>query len=372
VRRNVSVVERNTVGVTQEGSLPLFFARVAPIRTPPMRRKDVDQVPKQPSPTLPTHLHYGPTPILFKYHRLLTGSGLNPPNSLSALEECLVGGAAALEFDVNVTADQEFVLLHDHTLDRETTGSGPVSSAAFHDVRELLLKGTGERLATLDEVAQRLRQVSRPVKVQVDLVVRTPLSPYAAASLLRSLEPALRNGRLRIVVGCAAQANLRALLSATRDVLSGSERRALQVGFDPLLHLDVPLADGGTGQAAVNAFGFLDDEGSGQEAGLVATDYLRSRFQQLVALVPEATEYYLRAELVTRALEHGFDPLKFIRLVRPAALVDLWTLDWPPTPSAFERMRRLLLAAPDQITTNTAIQWAAASPVLQPPDRFGR
>lgn len=71
---------------------------------------EVIQAPRSPQPT---HISWESAPVLLKYHRLLTGSGCNPPNSMNALEECLVGGAAAIEFDVNLTCDQQFVLLHD-------------------------------------------------------------------------------------------------------------------------------------------------------------------------------------------------------------------------------------------------------------------
>src|SRR5439155_1611139 len=39
--------------------------------------------------------------ILFKYHRLLSGTGAHPPNSLSALREVVQGGAEVIEFDVH-------------------------------------------------------------------------------------------------------------------------------------------------------------------------------------------------------------------------------------------------------------------------------
>ena len=72
------------------------------------------------------HLVYKGRNILLKYHRLLSGVHPHPPNSLAALRRVLADGAEVIEFDVGLTRDQKFVLLHDSNLERETSGRGPL------------------------------------------------------------------------------------------------------------------------------------------------------------------------------------------------------------------------------------------------------
>src|ERR1700681_2116363 len=51
-----------------------------------------------------------------------------PENTLAALAAAWRAGATVAEIDVRMTRDGELVLLHDPTLDRTTTGHGPVSA----------------------------------------------------------------------------------------------------------------------------------------------------------------------------------------------------------------------------------------------------
>ena len=55
-----------------------------------------------------------------KYHRLLSGAHRHPPNSVAALQQMLADGAEVVEFDIGLMRDEQFVLLHDATLERET------------------------------------------------------------------------------------------------------------------------------------------------------------------------------------------------------------------------------------------------------------
>jgi len=69
-------------------------------------------------------------------HRGGPGPGL-PENSLAAMDASIEAGALFLEIDVAATADGALVLLHDRTLDRTTTGSGPIAEATLAEVRGL-------------------------------------------------------------------------------------------------------------------------------------------------------------------------------------------------------------------------------------------
>ena len=300
---------------------------------------------------LPPHLPFEGREVPLKYHKLLTGRGISPPNSLSALEDVVGGGAGVIEFDVNITCDGGFALLHDATLQRETTGVGAVRRSTLEEVRALRLRGSEENVAGLDEVVDRLRRVERPLKVQVDLKETLPLSAAEASNLIQALEPLLERPNLKLVIGCLADWNLRAL----RRVDS-----RLRLGFDFLSYLDAPVDELVRLPGRVNAYGYLDDHPLGWRRMQPVGAYLLDRVEALLTLVPETEEFYLRAEFVRQALSDGFDPIAFIHRWRPDALVDIWTIDRVPDGGRDQEVRSLLAAGADQITTNTAVQWAEA------------
>lgn len=60
-------------------------------------------------------------------------------NALSSLEASVAAGIPFLEVDVATTRDGVLVLMHDDTLDRTTTGSGPVLERTWAEIRALRL-----------------------------------------------------------------------------------------------------------------------------------------------------------------------------------------------------------------------------------------
>lgn len=79
-----------------------------------------------------------------------------PENALATFDRALQHAPVLLECDVRVTRDGQLVLLHDETLDRTTTGSGPLAEHDFADLRALLLRDetgtiTPFRIPTLAE-----------------------------------------------------------------------------------------------------------------------------------------------------------------------------------------------------------------------------
>ena len=94
------------------------------------------------------------------------GALLWPENSLRAFRGALDLGADYLEFDVHLSRDGEVIVIHDPTLDRTTTGTGPVRERTLAELRRLRLKDRGgaateEPIPTLDDVAARPRAASR-------------------------------------------------------------------------------------------------------------------------------------------------------------------------------------------------------------------
>ncbi len=102
------------------------------------------------------------------------GSFLWPENSLLAFRNAVALGADFIEFDVHLSKDGEVVVIHDPTLDRTTTGAGPVKDRTVAELKALRLKDrtgavTEETVPTLDEVvtvaAQGRRRILLEIKV---------------------------------------------------------------------------------------------------------------------------------------------------------------------------------------------------------------
>ena len=60
-----------------------------------------------------------------------------PSNTMYAFKTSLEKGADVLELDVNATADDRLVVIHDRTVDRTTNGTGPVRAHTLAAIRAL-------------------------------------------------------------------------------------------------------------------------------------------------------------------------------------------------------------------------------------------
>lgn len=113
-------------------------------------------------------------------------SGTCPENTLAAFRRAHELGAHMIELDVQLTRDEEVVVLHDDTLDRTTTGLGPVGALPLAAVRALdagawfAPQFRGERVPTLAEV---LAAIPLPLNVELKPVGRGAAAPLAARTL---------------------------------------------------------------------------------------------------------------------------------------------------------------------------------------------
>lgn len=152
-----------------------------------------------------------PRPIIIA-HRACWHSG--PENSLRAIKACIDIGVDVVKIDMRTTKDNVVVLLHDETLDRTTSASGPLKTftyaklqhtrlrdgaggagAAFTDqgiptLKEALRVGNGQMLFALDvskeENQNRVFEVVRAAAAEDRVIF---IADPAAGS------PALRNSR---------------------------------------------------------------------------------------------------------------------------------------------------------------------------------
>ena len=93
-----------------------------------------------------------------------------PENSLNAFRRCIDMDADGIEVDVQLTKDSVLICMHDDTLDRTTTGHGPVADYCWSDLQKLWLKTpigvvTRQKIPTFEEV---LRLCKGKILIQVD------------------------------------------------------------------------------------------------------------------------------------------------------------------------------------------------------------
>lgn len=311
--------------------------------------------------TLPGHLTHGSRRVLLKYHRLLSGTGAHPPNSLSALRELLDGGAEAIELDVHRIIGGDYLLVHDETLDRETTGTGPVGACTSATAKQLRLRGWDEPPALLSEVTRILAEHKRAVKLQIDFKDQMPQSADEIKAFLNAIEPLRANSSLSIVVGCLGDWNLRTMRRLDSRIA---------LGLDFLLYLDVPMPEEFPRlPLRENVWGYLDDHplgyirlvprqrargGRGRPPEFVR-DYLQDRIETLCGLVRNPVEVYLRVEFMLQAFGHGVNPADVVRRTLGNVLIDAWTLN-EDNHNLPEIMGALSEMGVDQITTDTAVQ----------------
>ena len=100
---------------------------------------------------------------------LVTGhrgvAGLEPENTMRSFKRALALGVDQVELDVHFTKDRELVVIHDTTVDRTTSGRGPVQAYTLDEIQRLDA-GEGERVPTLQEV---IDLVKGRVVLQIEL-----------------------------------------------------------------------------------------------------------------------------------------------------------------------------------------------------------
>ena len=100
------------------------------------------------------------------------GALLWPENSLLAFRNAAALGVDFIEFDVHLSKDGEVVVIHDPTLDRTTSGSGPVKERTVAELKALRLKDragalTEETVPTLDDVAAVAAKGTRRMLLEI-------------------------------------------------------------------------------------------------------------------------------------------------------------------------------------------------------------
>ena len=100
-------------------------------------------------------------------------SGLAPENTLVAIRRAAALGARWVEIDAKLTKDGVLILLHDDTLDRTTSGKGPVAARTWAEIAGLdagfwfAPDFAGERVPTFSAFVQACRDLGLGANVEI-------------------------------------------------------------------------------------------------------------------------------------------------------------------------------------------------------------
>lgn len=212
---------------------------------------------------LPTSLPAGPRclvqvgGIAVSAHR---GGPVGPENSLAAMRASMDAGVGVLELDVALTRDGAVVLLHDRTLDRTTTGTGPIAETTLAGLEGLRLKDrsgqvTDEPVPTLAEALVLAR--GRAV-ISIDFKPRSRPSDPAYQADMRALVQAV--ARTVQAEGAARQVTLIVYSAADAALVRDIAPWATQsISADSAAELDAYRAAGVSPEGSLVFAGVLRD-----------------------------------------------------------------------------------------------------------------
>ena len=90
----------------------------------------------------------------------------HPENTLRSFRSAIEAGCDLIECDVHLSSDGRLVVIHDHTLDRTTNGTGLIRDHTAAELRRLDA-GDGERIPLLQEVIElALGQVGLVIEIK--------------------------------------------------------------------------------------------------------------------------------------------------------------------------------------------------------------
>lgn len=279
-------------------------------------------------------------------HHMGALDGIYPPNSLEAIRACLDAGAPFIEIDIMALAADDYLLVHDDTLQSETTGSGAVREATIEQIRPLFFKTKGVptsfHVPLLSEVVALFMDHKTSARLQLDYKDVIPFSSdEPLRRLIRMIEPLGE----RVIVSTGADWQLRRL----RKLADW-----LELGFDIQFYIDWrrpsdPI-DPRVPPFRAGAYGYWDDHLLATQRVWSTTEYLAERCEILATQMPRISTFYIDHHLLAQSLDDGFNWAEGLHNF--GIKLDAWTLD-ADNPIAVVNAQRLLAAGVDQFTTNT-------------------
>lgn len=260
----------------------------------------------------------------FKWHRGRRRA-TDPAFTGKRILEAMALGAST-EVDLVVTGDKGLAVLHDMTLDRETTGTGPVATTSDDVIRLLRLRANDgtpltEPVMLLDDLCALMASgtVHPDALLQLDYKEdETVLDDRAIENFVRATTPVARN----MIVSSGSAAAVKILTDAVPGMRSG---------FDPSDNLS--------------------------EAGPHTPETLQRFVDDAVAASPDCDLIYLAWQIVVMSDDAGFDIVEAFH--RHGKRIDAWTMRNIDEVSLYV-IERLLALKVDQITTDDPEGLAAA------------
>lgn len=286
-------------------------------------------------------------------HHKAALDGQYPPNSLEAIRACLAADAPFIEVDIVALAADDYVLLHDHVLDHETTGHGAVAETAPDALAQVFHLFDGEPspypVARLSDVVRAMLEAGGRTRIQLDFKNVIPFDSDEPLERLIQLIAPLQD---RVIVSSGADWQLRRMrrlapwLDLGLDVHYYIDWRTAGEAVDPR---QPPYRQG--------AYGYWDDHPLATQRFYSMRDYLADRCASLAGLVPGCSTFYLNYTMVMQALKDGFNWAEACH--EHGIRLDIWTLDVHD-----EQRRQIAIRlremGVDLFTTNTPTALAAA------------
>ena len=164
------------------------------------------------------------------------GAALRPENTLAAFAHALEIGADVLEMDVQLTADNAIVCIHDRTVDRTTNGRGAVAALSLDHIRSLdaghkwsadggqthPFRGKGLRVPMLEEVLSTFPAARMNIEIK-----------YSGVSLAQALCSVIRSTGMgnRVLVASVREEEVDAFRDACPEVATSMTRREAWVFY---------------------------------------------------------------------------------------------------------------------------------------------
>jgi len=157
-----------------------------------------------------------------------------PENAIETFERSLAIGPMLIETDIRQSADGVFVLMHDETLERTTTGEGPVAGMDWAELRTLrLVDNDGAETAfRVPSLAQALEWAEGRAILQLD--VKRGVDP---AEIARFVARSGARDRAAVIVYSLEDAVAVAEADPSVSISVGIEDAA---AFDALIEAGVP------------------------------------------------------------------------------------------------------------------------------------
>ena len=142
-----------------------------------------------------------------------------PGNTAESLLSAARKGAAMVEFDVQRCKTGEFVLMHDSTIERLTTGSGRIREHSLEELKSFTIrrfKGKGYRIPTLDEALDAIPDGGILINVHC----------YAGRDAIGDIARHLKaRGRLHQAFVCSGLKDIAAARKAVPEIVANNIER---------------------------------------------------------------------------------------------------------------------------------------------------